>query len=148
MRSVFRQSTKFFKTNRNEMKWYLFDAKGKTLGRLSSEIAKVLMGKHKPSFTPNADTGDGVIVLNSQQVKVTGSKEAQKVYRRHSGYMGGFKEIPYARIKERFPNRILEHAVKGMIPKNKLGRAMLKKLRIYAGDVHDMQAQQPIPVDI
>jgi len=148
MSEHYKQKTKFFKTDRAQMQWYVFDAKGKTLGRLSSEIAKVLKGKHKPQYTPNADVGDGVIVLNSKEIKITGAKEAQKVYRHHTGFLGGLKEIPYRRMLERNPNRIIEHAVKGMMPKTKLGRAMLKKLRIYAGDKHDLEAQKPTTVAI
>lgn len=140
--------TKFFKTDRANMDWYVFDAKGKTLGRLASEVAKVLRGKHKPQYTPNADLGDGVIILNSKEIKVTGNKEAQKEYISHSGYVGGLKRVPYRRELERNPNRIIETAVKGMMPKTKLGRAMLKKLRIYAGAEHDLQAQKPIVVAI
>ncbi len=140
-----KQPTKFFKPNHQEMNWYLFDAKGKTLGRLASEIVKVLKGKHKPQFTPNMDCGDGVIVINAKEVKVSGSKEAQKVYFRYSGYPGGLKEIPYRRMKERQPERIIELAVKGMIPtKTPLGRQMLRKLRVFADGQHNMVAQQPI----
>ena len=140
-----KQPTKFFKTNRQEMNWYVFDAKGKTLGRLASEIVKVLKGKHKPTYTPNMDCGDGVIVINAKQVKISGSKEAQKVYFRYSGYPGGLKEIPYRMMKDRHPERIVELAVKGMMPtRTPLGRQMLKKLRVYADDKHEMIAQQPI----
>ncbi len=140
-----KQPTKFFKTNRQEMNWYVFDAKGKTLGRLASEIVKVLKGKHKPTYTPNMDCGDGVIVVNAKQVKISGSKEAQKVYHRYSGYPGGLKEIPYRMMKDRHPERIVELAVKGMMPtRTPLGRQMLKKLRVYADDKHEMIAQQPI----
>ncbi len=143
-----KKMTKFFKKSEKELKWYLFDANGKTLGRLSSEIAKILRGKHKSTFTPNADCGDGVIIVNAKDVKVTGSKEAQIVYRHHSGYMGGLKEIPYRVMMERHPERILEHAIRGMMPKTKLGRAMFKKLRIFAGEKHKMDAQKPIVVSI
>ena len=101
-----KQPTKFFKTNRQEMNWYLFDAKGKTLGRLASEIVKVLKGKHKPQYTPNMDCGDGVIVINAKDVKISGSKEAQKVYYRYSGFPGGLKEIPYRRMQERQPEKL------------------------------------------
>lgn len=140
-----KQPTKFFKTKQSELNWYLFDAKGKTLGRLASEIVKVLRGKHKPQYTPNMDCGDGVIVINAKEVRVTGSKEAQKVYFRYSGFPGGLKEIPYRMMKERHPERIIELAVKGMMPtKTPLGRQMLKKLRVYADDQHNMVAQQPI----
>ena len=140
-----KQPTKFFKTNRQEMNWYLFDAKGKTLGRLATEICKVLMGKHKPQYTPNMDCGDGVIVINAKDIKVTGAKAAQKVYFRYSGFPGGLKEIPYRMMQDRHPERIVELAVKGMMPtRTPLGRQMLKKLRVYADDQHNMIAQQPI----
>lgn len=148
MARCFKQPTKFYKKDSEKMRWILFDAKGKILGRLASEIAKVLRGKHTPEFTPNADVGDGVIVINAKDIKVTGSKAAQKIYYTHSGHMGGLKEIPYKRMLERHPERVLEHAVKGMIPKTKLGRAMCKKLRIYADAEHNMQAQQPIQANI
>jgi large subunit ribosomal protein L13 len=140
-----KQPTKFFKTNREKMQWYLFDAKGKTLGRLASEIVKVLKGKHKAQYTPNMDNGDGVIVINAKEVKVSGAKEAQKVYMRYSGYAGGLKEIPYRMMQDRHPERIVELAVKGMMPsRTPLGRQMLKKLRVFADDKHNMVAQQPI----
>ena len=140
-----KQPTKFFKTDRQSLTWYVFDAKGKTLGRLAAEVVKVLRGKHKPEYTPNMDCGDGVIILNAKEVKISGSKEAQKVYFRYTGYPGGLKEIPYRMMKERHPERIVELAVKGMMPtKTRLGRHMLKKLRVFAGDKHDMVAQQPI----
>jgi large subunit ribosomal protein L13 len=127
------------------MQWYLFDAKGKTLGRLASEIVKVLRGKHKPLYTPNMDCGDGVIVINAKEVKISGAKEAQKVYFRYTGYPGGLKEIPYRTMQERHPERIIELAVKGMMPtKTPLGRQMLRKLRVFADDKHNMVAQQPI----
>jgi large subunit ribosomal protein L13 len=148
MGELFKQPTKFFANGRSKMDWYLFDAKGKTLGRLASEIAKVLRGKHTPEYTPNADLGDGVIVINAKEIFVSGAKEGQKIYIHHSGYVGGLKEIPYERVKERHPERIIERAVKGMMPKNKLGRAMIKKLRVFAGSEHDMQAQKPITVAI
>lgn len=140
-----KQPTKFFKINREGMQWYLFDAKGKTLGRLASEIVKVLRGKHKPLYTPNMDCGDGVIVINAKEVKISGAKEAQKVYFRYTGYPGGLKEIPYRMMQERHPERIIELAVKGMMPtKTPLGRQMLRKLRVFADDKHNMVAQQPI----
>jgi len=140
-----KQPTKFFKTNRGVLQWYLFDAKGKTLGRLASEIVKVLRGKHKPLYTPNMDCGDGVIVINAKEVKISGAKEAQKVYFRYTGYPGGLKEIPYRTMQERHPERIIELAVKGMMPtKTPLGRQMLRKLRVFADDKHNMVAQQPI----
>lgn len=124
-------------------KWFQIDATGKTLGRLASEIASILRGKHKTSFTPNADMGDGVIVVNASKVKVTGTKEANKIYRYYTGAMGGLREIPYRTMLARKPDYILRHAVEGMLPKTKLGNKMAKKLRIFAGESHDMIAQQP-----
>jgi large subunit ribosomal protein L13 len=140
--------TIFFTKKKDKVGHYLFDAKGKTLGRLAAEIAKILCGKHKATYTPNQDTGDSVIVINAKDVKLTGNKEAQKVYRHHTGWMGGLKEIPFSRILERHPTRILQKAVFGMMPKTKLGRAMRKKLHLFADGTHNMQAQQPISVDI
>ncbi|MBS0622758.1 MAG: 50S ribosomal protein L13 [Verrucomicrobia bacterium] len=132
-----------------DVEWFVFDAEGKTLGRLASEIAKVLRGKHKPTFTPHADTGDGVIIINAEKVETTGNKEGQKVYRRYSGYPGGQKVIPYRVMLERKPTFILEHAVKGMMPKkSSLARAQLKRLRIFKGTEHTMQAQKPTKVEI
>lgn len=146
MTALFKKRTKFYKPQKDRIQWFLFDAKGKTLGRLSSEVAKVLKGKHKPTFTPNADLGDGVVVINAEQIVVTGNKKAQKVYRHHTGFMGGLKEIPYQRMQERHPERIIYHAVRGMMPKTKLGRAMIKKLRVVAGEKHNLEAQNPTPV--
>ena len=148
MTQLYKQPTKFFKTNRANAQCFLFDAKGKTLGRLASEIAKVLSGKHRPLFTPNADVGDRVIVINAKEILVTGSKAAQKVYRHHTGFIGGLKEIPYRRMLERHPERIVQHAVKGMMPKTRLGRACFKKLHVFAGGDHNMEAQKPITVGI
>src|SRR5436305_1629521 len=141
-----KQTTKFFTTNRQAMQWFIFDAKGKTLGRLASEVAKILRGKHRPEYTPNADMGDGVIILNAKGVKVTGTKEARKTYFSHSGYVGGLKEISYRRMMEKRPEWVIEHAIKGMMPKNKLGKQAMKKLRIYAEEQHDLQAQKPMTV--
>jgi large subunit ribosomal protein L13 len=142
------QSTFMAKKGESSLNWFILDAKGKTLGRLASEISKILRGKHKPTFTPHADTGDGVVVLNAGKVKVTGSKAAQKLYRYYTGYISGLREIPYEVMKDRKPEYIIEHAVKGMMPKTKLGRAQLKRLRIFAKDEHAMDAQQPIQVTI
>jgi large subunit ribosomal protein L13 len=128
--------------------WLILDASGKTLGRLSSEIAKILRGKHKPTFTTNLDCGDGVIVLNAEKIHVTGNKEAQKLYRYYTGAMDGLREIPYRVMKSRKPEYIIEHAVKGMMPKTRLARAQLKKLRVFKGAEHDQSAQQPIQVNI
>lgn len=131
----------------SERKWFLLDATGKTLGRFAAEIAKILRGKHKPSFTPHVDAGDGVIVINAEKIKVTGAKEAQKIYRKHTGAMSGLREIPYSIMKDRNPEYIIEHAVKGMMPKTRLTEAQMKKLRVFAGSEHDMKAQKPIVVN-
>ncbi len=128
--------------------WYLLDAAGKTLGRFSAEIAKILRGKHKPDFTPNVDCGDGVVVINAEKIKVTGNKETQKVYRHYSGHIGGLKEIPYKEMLAKHPERIIFNAVKGMLPKTPLGKSQIKKLRVYAGAEHDLQAQKPQAVNI
>ncbi|MCH9811532.1 50S ribosomal protein L13 [bacterium] len=142
------QKTKFFTKEKDNVAHYLFDAEGKTLGRLASEIAKILCGKHKATYTPNQDKGDSVIVINAKKVKLTGNKPAQKEYIHHTGWLGGLKRIPFARMLERHPERILEKAVYGMMPKNKLGRAMRKKLHVFAENAHNMDAQQPVKVDI
>ncbi|HCF93610.1 MAG: 50S ribosomal protein L13 [Verrucomicrobiota bacterium] len=131
-----------------ERKWYVVDATGKTLGRLSVQIANILRGKHRPTFTPHVDTGDFVVVVNAEKIRVTGKKADQMVYQRYSGYPGGLKEIPYRQMLERHPERILEHAVKGMIPHNRLGRSVYGKLKVYAGPDHPHAAQQPEPLDI
>jgi len=128
--------------------WYLLDAAGKTLGRFSAEIAKILRGKHKTDFTPNVDGGDGVVVINAEKIKVTGNKENQKVYRHYSGHIGGLKEIPYKEMLAKHPERIIFNAVKGMLPKTPLGKSQIKKLRVYAGAEHDLQAQKPQAVNI
>lgn len=129
-------------------KWFVLDAAGKTVGRFATEVANILRGKHKVSYTPHVDAGDGVIILNASKVKVTGAKEAQKIYRYHTGAMSGLREVPYRVMKARNPEYILRHAIKGMMPKSRLSEHQLKKLRIYAGDQHDMQAQQPIVVSM
>lgn len=131
-----------------ERKWYVVDAKGKTLGRLSSEIAKILRGKHKPTYTPHVDTGDFVIVINAELIEVTGNKGEQKLYRHHSGYPGGLKERTYNELMENAPTKIIYTAVKGMMPKGPLGRKMLKKLKVYAGPSHNHEAQQPELLEI
>ncbi|MBS0645501.1 MAG: 50S ribosomal protein L13 [Verrucomicrobia bacterium] len=131
-----------------EKKWYIFDAKGKTLGRLTSEITKVLRGKHKTSFTPNVDMGDGVIVINAEHVQVTGAKEAQKMYRYYTGHIGGLREIPYSHMHARKPEYIITRAVQGMMPKSRLGKQQLRKLRVVKGENHSFQAQQPTKVEI
>ncbi|MDH4135502.1 MAG: 50S ribosomal protein L13 [Anaerolineae bacterium] len=123
--------------------WYVVDAQGKTLGRLASEIAKILRGKHKPIYVPHLDCGDYVIVVNAEKVQVTGKKLDQKFYYRHSGYPGGLKSINLRDQLQKHPTRVLKAAVRGMLPKNRLGRAMIKKLKLYAGSSHPHQAQQP-----
>ena len=126
-----------------ERKWYVVDAEGQTLGRLSAEIAKVLRGKNKPVFTPHVDTGDYVIVVNADKVKVTGKKLEQKIYYHHSDYVGGMKETTLKEMMAKKPEAVIELAVKGMLPKGPLGRAMIKKLHVYAGPEHGHQAQKP-----
>lgn len=128
--------------------WYVVDAAGRTLGRLASEIARRLRGKHKPAYTPHVDTGDYIVVVNAEQVRVTGLKETDKIYYRHSGYPGGIKATPLAKLRATHPERIVANAVKGMMPRNPLGRAMLKKLKVYAGPSHPHAAQQPQVLDI
>ncbi|MGR9114663.1 MAG: 50S ribosomal protein L13 [Gammaproteobacteria bacterium] len=123
--------------------WYVVDAEGKTLGRLATEIARRLRGKHKPEYTPHVDTGDYIIVVNAEKIGVTGNKEKDKVYYRHTGYIGNMKSTSLGKLRQTFPERILTTAVQGMLPKNPLGRAMFKKLKVYAGPEHTHQAQQP-----
>jgi large subunit ribosomal protein L13 len=125
-------------------KWFILDASGKTLGRFAAEVAKILRGKHKTTFTPHVDSGDGVVIINADKIVVTGAKEAQKIYRYHTGAMSGMREVPYAVMKARKPDYIIRHAVKGMMPKTRLAEAQVKKLRIFAGTKHDVQAQQPM----
>ncbi|MGD0352904.1 MAG: 50S ribosomal protein L13 [Dehalococcoidia bacterium] len=124
-----------------ERRWHVIDASGKILGKLATQVANLLMGKHKPTFVPYLDTGDFVIVLNATKVKVTGKKPKQKTYYRHSGYPGGIKAETYEEMMAAHPTRVIEHAVRGMLPHNRLGRAMFKKLKVYAGDSHPHQAQ-------
>lgn len=131
-----------------ERRWYVVDAEGVALGRLASMIARVLRGKHKPMFTPHLDTGDYVVVVNAEKVLLTGSKMDQKTYFRHSGYMGGERHIPVRTMLEKHPERVVELAVKGMLPKNNLGRLMRRKLKVYAGGAHPHEAQQPQPLEI
>jgi large subunit ribosomal protein L13 len=140
--------TYFTKPSEIERAWYLVDAKGKTLGRLASEIAKVLRGKNKPIYTPHLDTGDYVIVVNAEKIHVTGKKLDQKFYHRHSGYPGGLTSISLREQLKRHPTRVIRSAVWGMLPHNRLGRAMIKKLKVYAGDSHPHQAQQPQPLPL
>ena len=123
--------------------WYVVDASGKTLGRLASEIARRLRGKHKPEYTPHVDTGDYIVVINASQIHVSGNKATDKMYHRHTGYIGHLKSISFDKLRASNPERIIEIAVKGMLPKNPLGRAMFRKLRVYPGATHDHAAQQP-----
>lgn len=131
-----------------ERKWYLVNADGKPLGRLASEIAIILQGKHKPIYTPHVDTGDYVIVINADKVVLTGHKWDQKLYQRHTGYIGGLKEIPYRKLAERRPTLPVREAVRRMLPKTTLGRRMLRKLKVYAGPTHPHTAQQPIELSL
>ena len=129
-------------------KWFIVDADGLVLGRLASKIAQVLRGKHKPIWAPHLDMGDFVVVINADKIKVTGRKADQMKYYRHSGYPGGLKATPYKSMLEKKPDFIIQHAVKGMLPHNRLGRKLLKKLKIYASTDHPHSAQQPVPLDI
>lgn len=131
------------KPNDVEREWFVVDAEGKTLGRLATRVARVLCGKHKPNFTPGVDVGDYVIVVNADKIQVTGRKLDQKMYYRHSGYPGGLKEITLRNQLAKNPAYVIEHAVRGMLPKNRLGRKMFKKLKVYAGPDHRHQAQTP-----
>ncbi len=141
---------KTFSANSNEVKrdWFVVDADNKVLGRLASEIARRLRGKHKPEYTPHVDTGDYIVVVNAGKLRVTGNKEADKKYYRHTGYPGGIYETTFGKMQERFPGRALEKAVKGMLPKGPLGYAMIKKMKIYPGAEHPHAAQQPQPLDV
>ena len=136
-------STFSAKSETVERDWFVVDATDRRLGRLASEIARRLRGKHKAEFTPHVDTGDYIIVVNSAKVGVTGNKRTQKMYHRHSGYPGGIRSVPMENVLEKTPNRVIELAVKGMLPKGPLGRAMFQKLKVYAGPEHQHQAQQP-----
>ena len=131
-----------------ERKWFVVDAADKTLGRMAAEVAKILRGKHKPTFTPHMDTGDHVIVINAEKVKVTGKKLDQKVYYHHSDYVGGMKETTLREMMAKKPEQVIELAVKGMLPKGPLGRQMIKKLHVYAGAEHNHAAQQPKALEI
>lgn len=128
--------------------WYVIDANGKTLGRMATEIARRLRGKHKPEFTPHVDTGDYIIVVNAEKVKVTGAKTTDKMYYHHTGFPGGMNSISFDKLIDRAPTRVIEIAVKGMLPKNPLGRAMFRKLKIFAGPEHTHSAQQPKALEI
>lgn len=139
----------YFATNETaQHNWYLIDAAGKTLGRLACEVARYLRGKHKPEFTPHVDTGDYMVVINAAKIRVTGNKTTDKVYYTHSEYPGGIKAITFDKLVVQNPERIIETAVKGMLPKNPLGRAMFKKLKVYPGAEHPHEAQQPKKIDL
>ncbi|MEE9412874.1 MAG: 50S ribosomal protein L13 [Methylococcales bacterium] len=128
--------------------WFVIDAEGKTLGRMATEIATRLRGKHKPEYTPHVDTGDYIIVVNAEKVHVTGNKEKDKIYYRHTGYIGNLKQTSLGDLRKQHPERIIENAVKGMLPKNPLGRDMYRKLRVYKGSDHGHQAQQPKQLEL
>lgn len=132
------------KPNEVERKWLVVDAEGKTLGRVAAVVANVLRGKHKPEFTPHVDCGDFVIIVNAEKIKVSGAKETEKMYRRHSGFPGGFKEENLAHLRARKPEAILEKAIRGMLPHSRLGDQQFTKLKVYAGPQHDHQAQKPV----
>ncbi len=129
-------------------RWYIIDAEGKTLGRLASECARVLRGKHKPEYTPHVDTGDYIVVVNAAKVRVTGNKASDKMYHHHTGYIGNLKSISFEKMQEKAPGRAIMLAVKGMLPKNPLGRAMLKKLKVYPGATHRHAAQTPETLEL
>ena len=145
---VLRKKTKMAKAGEARRRWFLLDATGKTLGRFASEVAKILRGKHKPDFTSHEDSGDGVIVINAEKIRVTGAKQVQKIYRYYTGSMGGLREIPYDVMQSRNPTYIIEHAVHGMMPRTRVASAQSKRLRVFAGGEHNMEAQQPIAVNI
>jgi len=128
--------------------WYVVDATGKTLGRLSTEIAHRLRGKHKPEYTPHIDTGDYIVVVNAKKVRVTGNKLKDKMYHHHTGYIGNLKSVPLGKLLDEHPERVIEKAVKGMLPRGPLGRQMYSKLRVFAGPEHTHAAQQPIPLEV
>ena len=143
-----KQGTYSAKAGDVQRKWYVVDAEGKTLGRLATTVAATLRGKHKPMYTPHVDTGDFVIVINAEKIKVTGKKETQKFYYRHSNYPSGLKTTSLKDMRARFPDRIIESAVRGMLPGSNLGRQQLKKLKVYAGAAHPHDAQNPTPLEL
>lgn len=147
-KQIKKQKTFVLKKESLDNQWIVLDAEGKTLGRFASEVSKILRGKHKPSFTPHMDSGDGVIIINSDKIKVTGAKEVQKIYRYYTGHVGGLREVPFEIMKERHPSQIIKHAVWGMMPKTKLSKSQMKKLRIFKGKEHNMTAQKPIQANI
>lgn len=135
--------TRFIKTEDADRKWYIVDAQDQVLGRLAASIARIIRGKHKPIFTPNMDTGDFVIVLNADKIRMTGKRELQKTYFSHSGYPGGVRLRSFAEMMEKQPEEVIRKAVKGMLPKNRLGRQLIKKLKVYTGEAHPHAAQKP-----
>ena len=141
---------KTFSAKPHEVKrdWFVIDAEGKILGRLASEIARRLRGKHKPEYTPHVDTGDYIVVINAEKIGVTGNKLEDKIYYRHTGYIGNLKEINLGKLLAEHPERVIENAVKGMLPRNSLGRAMYRKLKVYAGTQHPHEAQQPQALEL
>lgn len=136
------------KTNEVDRKWYVVDAEGKTLGRLASEVANILRGKHKPEYTPHVDMGDFVIIVNAEKVHLTGKKLDQSMYTYHTGHPGGLRQIPFRRMIQEKPERLLENSVRGMLPKTRLGRQMFKKLKVYSGPNHNHEAQKPEALEI
>ncbi len=128
--------------------WFVIDATDKVLGRVATEVARRLRGKHKPTYTPHVDTGDYIIIINAEKIRVTGNKSTDKIYHRHTGYPGGLKSISFDKLIEKAPERVIKNAVKGMLPKGPLGRAMFRKLKVYAGPEHQHTAQQPQPLEI
>ena len=140
-------ATQSAKASEIERKWYVVDAAGQPLGRLASKVAHVLRGKHRPEFTPHVDTGDYIVVVNAGKIRVTGRKASDKMYHHHTGYIGNMQSISFEKLQQKAPGRVLELAVKGMLPKNPLGRAMFRKLKVYAGPDHQHAAQQPKPLN-
>ncbi len=140
--------TYYAKPGEVEREWFVIDAEDQVLGRVATKVAQILKGKHKPQYTPHVDTGDFVIIINADKIRMTGTKAAQKTYYRHSGFPGGLRAESFAEAMEKHPERVLEHAIKGMLPKNTLGRAMGKKLKVYAGPEHPHAAQQPRKIEM
>ncbi|MDJ0520945.1 MAG: 50S ribosomal protein L13 [Planctomycetota bacterium] len=140
------QKTTVKQTDRSQASWFVVDASQEVLGRMATEVARRLMGKHKPEYTPHADVGDFIVVINASKVQLTGAKKEKKVYRWHTHHPGGLREVPFARMNERHPEDIIRLAVRRMMPKTNLGRQMMKKLKIYAGDRHEHHAQKPTPI--
>lgn len=145
---LYREKTPMAKKATVKRQWFIFDAAGKTLGRFASEVAKVLRGKHKPTYTAYEDMGDGVIIINAEKIKVTGNKQAQKVYRHHTGHPGGMVETPYSAMEAKKPTYIIQHAVEGMMPATRIAERQSERLKIFVGAEHGMEAQQPIKVNI